>query len=276
MNEMLDVLIKKIFKFLNKTHHDEIKNIILNTNLADVVQLPKSINSISDYVIKYSVQQKEGRQDYIVSKIIKFLKTHNNLDENFKMLDIGGGNGNVLSAINQVIKGKKENFICLESDSWVEEYKFSNKNITYKFWDNCYIDIPDNTCDVIMCMVSLHHMTDDIIDNILTEIHRILKPNGLLLIKEHNMTSISYKLIEWEHHLYHILDCTYNNQKPNANEYLEKSVHNFHNYKYWEHLITDKCKMKLYYRANRFLDDIYNENDPKNPSNLYWDVYIKH
>ena len=97
----------------------------------------------------------------------------------------------------------------------------------------------------------------------------------MLLIKEHNAVLSSHKLIEWEHHLYHIADCFYNKKDMDVNTYINKSIHNYHSFKYWENLIKDKCKMTLFHRTNRFLDEMYCEQDCRNPTNLYWDVYVR-
>lgn len=275
-----DNLIHKIFKFITTTDKHKIKCIIKDTPLSNRKLLSQNINNISETIVRYTkyinLEKDPNRQEFIVDKICNFInsKTQIELNDQTVIVDIGGGNGNVLSGINSKLGGPKENFICVESTNWVEQYEFNNDNITYKFWNNNQIDIPDNTCDILLCMVSLHHMTTETIMNTFNEIKRILKPSGLLLIKEHDADPTSIKLIEWEHHLYHILDCAYNKERTNAIEYLEKCVHNFNSKSFWNSVLVSTYGFKMFIRGNRFLDGPYVENDSKNPTKLYWDVYV--
>ena len=188
-------------------------------------------------------------------------------------MDIGGGNGNVLSNINNIICSNKENFICVETqNNWIENYNFNNTNISYIFWDNNNINVPDNSIDIVLCMVSLHHMPDELIQTVLININKKLKPNGLLLIKEHDLTYFSHFFIEWDHYLYHILDSLYN-KNLNVEEYFNNNIHNFKNKNEWKNIITN-YNFTFIDRKNRFLDN-YFKQDIKNLSCLYWDIYKK-
>ena len=55
---------------------------------------------------------------------------------------------------------------------------------------------------------------------------------------------------------------------------MKLTVYNFKCKKDWQLLIeTNNFKYKC--SKNRFLDGEYIMNDPKNASNLYWDIYTK-
>jgi ubiquinone/menaquinone biosynthesis C-methylase UbiE len=277
----LDNLIHKIFKFLKSNDKIKINNIILETPSDNNKLLIQNINKISNIVLKYNLNKNENRQDYIIDKIISAVNRMKPeiLNKNIVIADIGGGNGDVLSGINKRtgINGDKNNFICVESKTdWVESYPCDNTNIVYKYWNNDTIDIKDNSCDLVLCMVSLHHMNNDTIYNAINEIKRILKEDGLLFVKEHDSDdNQTLQLIEWEHHLYHILDCAYSGKKTNAEEYLKYSINNFNAKGYWQYLFENMFSFKLKNRMNRFLDEINNEEDAKNITKLYWDIYEK-
>lgn len=276
----LDNLIHKIYKFLNMTDQKFIKQLIVKTKPDTLKQ---NLTKISEIILKYmtalKLKRDDNRQDFIVDKIIDYINKKNQalLTPKVSIADIGGGNGNVISAINKKVKGAKENFICVETKSdWVESYPCDNDNITYKFWDNDAIDIPDKSCDIVLCMVSLHHMKDETVQTVIQEISRILKSGGKLLIKEHDAeTPTTLNLIEWEHHLYHILDCGYNNQLINADEYMTHSINNFRPKLYWQIMFEDMFDFTFKERMNRFLDGPYSDKDYKNPTKLYWDIYEK-
>ncbi len=278
--DCLDNLIYKIFKFTNGHDRTIIKRIINDTPMNNINKLKYNIEKISSIISKYyqrqSLKRDEHRQDFITEKIINFLNGMRPeiINGNLYIADIGGGNGDVLSLINNSVGGIRENFVCIETETdWVESYSHNHDNILYKFWDNNVIDIPDKSCDVVMCMVSLHHMDENTAINTMKEMKRILKKDGIVLIKEHDSDNLdTHRLIDWEHHLYHILDCAYENKLVNTNEYMNKMVHNFHSKHYWCRMFTENG-FKFVTRTNRFLDGAYVENDQKNPSKLYWDIY---
>jgi len=280
--DSLDNLIYKIFKFTNGYDRMAIKKIINETPVNNANKLKLNISKISTIILKYCQRQPlkrdEKRQDFITEKILNFLNgiRPEIINENLSIADIGGGNGDVISLMNILLSGRCDNFVCVETATdWVESYSHNHDNILYKFWDNNVIDIPSNSCDVVMCMVSLHHMDENTVLNTMKEMKRILKKNGLVLIKEHDSDNLNvHRLIDWEHHLYHILDCAYENKSVDVNEYLNKIVHNFHSKHFWSRIFQEN-EFKFVTRTNRFLDGDYVENDPKNPTKLYWDVYSK-
>ena len=270
----LDILINKIFRFMTTRDQKYVKDIINMTK--SEVGLKANLEKISRLVLNYSnLKRDETRQYFIVSKIMNFLDSQI-VNEQSTIVDIGGGNGNVLSGLKLNLGGAKEQYICVETTSdWVESYEFDKTSCTYVFWDNNSIDVPNESCDLVLCMVSLHHMSDEIISNTLCEIYRILKPTGLLMIKEHDTNNTDANaLIHWEHHLYHILDCAYNKEHIQVDSYLQQTIHNFKSKESWKEIIEYR-EFVFYQRTNRFLEETYIENDIKNPSNLYWDIYTK-
>lgn len=274
--DSLDNLIHKIFKPLNYRCKQLIKNKIKETNANN---LKISLYSISTLVTDEYKRNKfvpdENRQDFITSKIINYLQ-HNDvsISSDFQIIDIGGGNGNVLQQMATILDLKKENVTCVETNTdWIENYDYNNSNISYMFWDNCELKIESNSVNCVLCMVSLHHMTEHTIHNILREIKRILKPDGILLIKEHDTNTKSHYYIQWEHYLYHILDNAYKSEIIYPYKYLENAINNFKSKEEWQSTIETLGELTWKERTNRFLDGefIY---DTKNSTNLYWDIYV--
>lgn len=271
-SDLLEKLVQKIYKFMSCNDKNLVKKIIINNKSLNI-----SMKLIYDILVKYEnyLKRDNNRQDFITSKILTHIQSiqPNLLNEQVKAIDIGGGNGNVLSGINKHLNCDKSQFVCVESNDWIENYKYDNDNITYLFWDNETLDVLDNSCDIVFCMVSLHHMTDDTISNALTEIHRILKKDGILIIKEHDCNSkLTHSIIVWEHHLYHLLDCVYDKRVFDFDDYWNNSIYNFKSKKDWQTLL-ESFGFKYKHSKNRFLDGGYLTTDVKNASNLYWDVY---
>lgn len=279
--DKMDTLINKIFRFLPSNDKTRIKYIINATQKNDYEKANAISNFVTKYVSKYGIKQNENRQEFIIGKLKSYLDTNcpELLHDYCSIVDMGGGNGDVLSGLRNSIPNKNnEDFICIESLSdWNETYKFDNTNITYNFWhtndETSTIDLPNNSVDIVLCMVSLHHMTDNTISNVLSNIHSALKPNGRVLIKEHNRTNESINYILWEHLLYHIMDCAYNNKTIDAQHYFESVIYNFKSKEQWNNAFK-AFGFELEDIKNRFLDGNY-ILDNKNPTELYWAIYKK-
>jgi ubiquinone/menaquinone biosynthesis C-methylase UbiE len=272
-------LVNKIYKFMNHNDKKYITKLIVESTNYTNTNLHSNLIAISKivlhYVNKYKLKQDENRQHFIVTKLIHYIQNHRPETplSPLQFVDIGGGNGNVLSEINKSLGGNKDQFHCIETTTdWIENYNFDNHNITYEFWENNRLSFLDKCCDIALCMVSLHHMNDDTIHNVLSEIKRILADDGLLLIKEHDSNNaITSQFIEWEHYLYHILDQAYKGRLIDVEEYHSTIIDNYKSKEQWQDLFLQHG-LHLYSRTNRFLDGEF-VPDSKNPTNLYWDVY---
>lgn len=292
--DKLDTLIHKIYPFMP---HNETKLIRQIINSASTTCLDQLSLLVTNYVKAHAIQPDKYRQSFIVEKINKFLAPHLREEDyaTWKFVDIGGGNGNVLSGLNMSnkldeYKNKpidydnppyhfptrfKENYVCVETlTDWGESYPFDNNNITYMYLhgeDPVYLCVEPQSVDVILCMCSLHHMSDDTIVQMLQNMKRILKPRGKILMKEHDAIPGSKTFIEWEHHLYHVLDCAYAGKIIHTESYLNNGINNFKTKEHW----TDMFGMAGFHLAsthNRFLDgDMF--QDKKNITELYWAVY---
>ena len=277
----MDVLIHKIYGFLSKNNKYRIQSYVDDLSINHQAKLTYISDLVHKQVEYMKIKPNEHRQDFILSKIQDYLSRSMSMTMsitdtmNVHMVDIGGGNGNILSGLNDTYQLPQTNFMCVETKSeWVESYSFNHSNITYLFWENNHIPIPDHACDVVFCMVSLHHMIDDTILQTIKEINRIMKKGGLLIIKEHDANNEkSNHLIHWEHHLYHILDCAYQNKVIDIEHYTAHTIHNFKSKESWQHIIIQQHGFEWIERTNRFLDGPFTNNDQKNITRLYWDIY---
>jgi len=292
-------VVYKIFKFLDDRDKTQITRII-GADISDMAdegasaglaeKLSQIYQIVRPVVIFRKISVDEDRQEFITGKLQDYLGLGDRVlpgdSARTRFLDIGGGNGNILSGLQTRLGGRVEDYICLENrGGWQEDYKYSNGNIRYLFWDNQdFAGITDGSVDIVFCMVSLHHMTDDTINSAISEIRRVLRPGGRLLIKEHNATTENLRYILWEHHLYHLLDVAMSNgvgpgvgdgvsvePVPDWTDYCAGSVNNFKSAEQWQNLITG-AGFVFVARTNRFLDGPFME-DTRNPSALYWDEY---
>ena len=274
-------VVYKIFKFLNDRDKTQISRIIA-TDIGDMAvgvngvglanKLQQIYQIVRPVVLSRKISVDEDRQDFITVKIQDYLQIGPGARTRF--LDIGGGNGNILSGLQTRLGGARDDYICVENNAgWQENYKYSNENIRFLFWNNLKLEgIADGSVDIVFCMVSLHHMNDDTITRAISEIRRVLRVGGRLLTKEHNATPDNLRYIYWEHHSYHVLDVVMGDSPvPDWKDYCELSVNNFKSAEVWQELLIG-AGFNHVARSNRFLDSPF-VADMRNPSELYWDEY---
>ena len=267
INQLLNKLLKSEYnKNLNK-----IKNQIINTkdSIDDIIY---SILNIDDLIKPTKIYINNRKHLWISNQLINIISKFNYTSD-IKIVDIGGGEGNIINYISKSNNIPNTNLYVVEQQNdWAEKYKYSN-NINYLFWDNIYINIESNSIDIILIMVSLHHMTDETIDNLMLNINRILKKDGLIIIKEHNcITTDDRIIINWEHHLYHIL-MSKNLNEENVKQYLNQSIFNYKSMKEYNNLFA-KYNFQNIMNLNRSFES-YTYDDITNSTNLYWALYRK-
>jgi len=113
--------------------------------------------------------------------IANFLETTGRLKG--KILDYGCGAGHLLDRL------LKRNLQCYGVDSSTQSIeKVKNKFSIYsdrlevRVIDNIVAPYPKDYFDVITCIETLEHIPDDLIAPLLSELKRLLKPGGLLII----------------------------------------------------------------------------------------------
>lgn len=100
-------------------------------------------------------------------------------------LDYGCGKADTTTKIAEDLKLKDENVYCTD----IVKYDSQPKNLNFRLIgkDNL-LPFPDNFFDLITSYMVLHHIADDDLVIVVKEIHRVLKPNGTYLIREHDVS----------------------------------------------------------------------------------------
>ena len=135
--------------------------------------------------------------------IWSLIETKNTKD--IKYLDFGGGDGQNAFAIANKLKCKKGDVFVSDIQSW-----FGNENVqkykdllTYRYLKTFYLPFEDNTFNFITMFQVLHHIRE--YNYTVKELYRILKDDGILLIREHDcINSTVATLIDIEHSLFEI------------------------------------------------------------------------
>lgn len=108
----------------------------------------------------------------------------------YPVLDLGCGTG------NNSLYLKERGFNVIAADSSKEALKIVNENVpgvsTINFDISTKMPFADNTFGVVVADLSLHYFSDEDTESILTELKRILHPNGLLLCRLNSTDDFNY------------------------------------------------------------------------------------
>lgn len=167
---------------------------------------------------KYNIQNKltETKDRAVgrlksMSYILKHIKVKPSV-----YLDIGCFDGNITEEVGKYFE--------LDTIYGIDIIDFPNrnKNITFSLYKDT-IPFADNSVDIITCLMVLHHVND--INMFILEIKRILKPNGIIIIREHNVTNkYESSLLDMMHKFY---DNVWNDP---TEQWSPESICNYYSY----------------------------------------------
>ena len=101
-------------------------------------------------------------------------------------LDLGCGDGLCAKFIGQYFPQTKYFGIDISSNSIDKAKSRGIQGAEFVLYDGSHIPFEDNTFDIVFMACVMHHIMPSQRDTILSEIKRVLKENGKLVIFEHN------------------------------------------------------------------------------------------
>ena len=198
---------------------------ILISNIRKIFYLPKNTKQLENDIIKIMNKMKSKQLDrqqivddlfLILSKLKRIptspsTRTDERINIIIKMLgnrklktilDIGAGTGEIVSLL-----GKHYNLAKTQIFA-IDEKLPELENVTPLTYIEGKIPLEDNSIDLIIMFVVLHHIEPESRNNILKEIVRILSPNGVVIIREHDddKNPNFYNIIELIHMFWYIVN----------------------------------------------------------------------
>ena len=219
-----------------------------------------------------------GRANSRVDDIVNILDKVSRLPKIETYIDFGCGECSISSAIGKAIKASNIIAMDITVPKRAVDFTFIKLNPD----DSRIPNQDDNTVDFITCLMVLHHLRRP--EETIKEFSRILKPGGILLIREHDIdgdVDIDGKVfIDIQHGFYEVVWAKLGEQEnPNhVSEYFA----NYKNREKWTKMITTNGFRRL--NENK-LDEHYTsavvprEYGPGkkiiNPFYHYYAVYVK-
>lgn len=103
-------------------------------------------------------------------------------------------------------KPQMSDFLQAQSLSFAKKFKGYHEAIPLNDYEVISTQIPDNSIDLIICTIGLHHCPPQKLDAFIASIKRVLRPGGIFLLREHNahtpdLVSLAYAA----HSIYNVI-----------------------------------------------------------------------
>ena len=156
----------------------------------EVEWTPAKISNLWNYYSK-NVAYKDQYFSYQAGKIVlNYIQRYIKLNKMSSMLDYGCGTGNLL---NELLKRAKKDQKCFGLDFSKESVAIVNREHTEnpKYGKTVWIEkLPspfiDESMDLIFSLDVIEHLDDQQLTGMIHEVHRILKPEGYLVLTTPN------------------------------------------------------------------------------------------
>ncbi len=105
-----------------------------------------------------------GGNNITIRAVHKLIRATNPIKEEYTIIDLGCGDGEMLRAIAKSFRSKKENVKLIGVDlnekslSYAKKLSTSYPEITFSKLDLLEIERSELTCDIVICTLTLHHL----------------------------------------------------------------------------------------------------------------------
>lgn len=250
---------KPLFKQIDKHVRDERTDAeIYDLIRAFIERLPVHIRELIQHQGHYRGLNRSN-------KIIDFAKQHG--PQNIQhVLDIGCGDGSITRTLKQKLGLSDEQVHGCD----IVPIRNEEIGFTFRLIDGSVLPYESQTFDVVYALMSLHHIRD--LSGMLREIRRVLKPNGVLIVREHDCVSRGLSdVLDIVHGFYSMVWCNPKEHVSFQDEYygLYRTAEDF------DHIISQETGFKRVLSTNRQEEyPLYRYGDVINPMKHYWAVYV--
>ncbi|MGL5934895.1 MAG: class I SAM-dependent methyltransferase [Cetobacterium sp.] len=177
-----------------------------------------------------------------LKKIAQFINLENINPTSY--LDIGCFNGDITNSIVDKFKLTKDNAFGVDIKNYIKD--LDSNMFIFEEYNGINIPFIGERFDLITMFMVLHHISENNLELFLKEVYRVLKPGGIVIIREHGLNPMI-------HHNTHLLDIMhdYYDNILSSNEVKWKGlfdieINNYNTAQYW---------VNQFKKAELYLDD---------------------
>lgn len=213
-----------------------------------VINRQKAAEYLYNIIIKLErLPPRQDREEERISVILGILNPRNLTPKS--VLDVGAGTCGITTAL------KKWYNLPTNSIFAIDQKLPQITDITPLTYDDGKIPLPDNSIDLIVMFVVLHHIPPTIRPSIISEISRVLSPSGGFIIREHD-----------------------NDGTPEFYTFLDM-LHLFWYIAYGETpdplYLMSRTETQTLLKQHGLQPNLYHSYGEINPQHLYHELYIK-
>lgn len=159
------------------------------------------------------------------------------LDKKFDSLMTVGDPGRYVTTLKNYLKIGGTTYVVHDSNSYAGMIERGSVRSVGKFTKIDYnnvetLDIPDSSVDLATMYIGLHHFSEENLDSFLLEMKRIVRSNGVFILRDHNGTDSVKPILHCAHSIYNAV--TGETLETEKNE-----IRNFMSTKEWEKKLSE-------------------------------------
>ena len=166
----------------------------MSTEFFQEVASPKiEIPSLAQGAISHGIKRRwrrEQRRRKVGRAYDMALEIARVIPRRSEVLDVGCGSGFIAHHLSAMLG---------TSVTGIDVRHATDASIDYRHYDGVHIPIADNSVDAVLLCYVLHHVQD--VSVLLSEVRRVLRPNGLALIYEDIPETRWDRIVCWTHSL---------------------------------------------------------------------------
>lgn len=133
--------------------------------------------------VQFTGQSAEAFTQIKVRHLVEQAERHLGTPEGLSILDVGSGVGITDRYLVDIFKHVNGVDISAES---IRTAAAANPKASYTHYDGSTLPFADGGFDLAFAICVLHHVAPSDWDRFVTEMHRVVRPGGLVLVFEHN------------------------------------------------------------------------------------------
>jgi ubiquinone/menaquinone biosynthesis C-methylase UbiE len=143
----------------------------------------ESYDDAVNSAIAFSGQKVESFTRAKAADLLRTIASHFGSSRQLSLLDVGCGIGNyhpLLAPVVDSVSGVDVSGAC------ISKARERNPAVSYEVYDGNHLPYPNQQFDVTFCVCVLHHVPPERWSQFVSEMHRVTRTGGLIVVYEHN------------------------------------------------------------------------------------------